>query len=257
MSSSATAAAATAAWTGGQPLEQFLLLAKSARGAAVVALIEQALESPLLFVYGDLLEMPSVLELRGSENAKYFDLLQLFAYGTLADYRKNQLQLPTLTPLQLNKLKQLTLISLAGQSKTISYEVLLTELEISSLRELEDLIIEAIYADIIRGKLDQKNSQLEVDFAIGRDIKENEVGDLVSVLQQWSDGCENVLATIEDQVRKANKAMEESDKMKKKINDEVDNLKKALSAQAEMTSDSSKSFGAKKSGKNGKAKKVN
>ena len=66
MSSSATAAVATAAWTGGQPLEQFLLLAKSARGAAVVALIEQALESPLLFVYGDLLEMPSVLEVNPS-----------------------------------------------------------------------------------------------------------------------------------------------------------------------------------------------
>ena len=81
--------------------------------------------------------------------------------------------------------------------------MLLAELDIRNVRELEacnvihlayfsfmfsfiqDLIIEVIYADVIRGKLDQQNQQLEVDYAIGRDIRPEALGDIVKVLQEW------------------------------------------------------------------------
>ena len=43
-------------------LEQFVLLAKSAKGAAVVELINQALAAPGVFVFGELLEMASIKE---------------------------------------------------------------------------------------------------------------------------------------------------------------------------------------------------
>ena len=43
-------------------LEQYVLLAKSARGAGVVALIHQTLEAPGVYVFGELMEMPSVKE---------------------------------------------------------------------------------------------------------------------------------------------------------------------------------------------------
>ena len=45
-----------------QPLEQFLLLAKSTKGAAVVGLIKQVIEAPGVYVFGELLEMPNVQE---------------------------------------------------------------------------------------------------------------------------------------------------------------------------------------------------
>ena len=51
----------------------------------------------------------------------------------------------------------------------------------------QDLIIEVIYADIVTGKLDQKNQQLEVDCAIGRDIRPEQVTDIVQVLETWFD----------------------------------------------------------------------
>ena len=41
-------------------LEQYVLLAKSARGAGLVALINQTLEAPGVYVFGELIEMPSV-----------------------------------------------------------------------------------------------------------------------------------------------------------------------------------------------------
>ena len=42
---------------------------------------------------------------------------------------------------------------------------------VSTIRELEDLIIEGTNNNVLRGKLDQKSSHFEVDYAMGRDIK--------------------------------------------------------------------------------------
>jgi COP9 signalosome complex subunit 7 len=95
------------------------------------------------------------------------------------------------------------------------------ELDIKNVRDLEDLIIEAIYADIIHGKLDQKDSQLEVDFAIGRDIRMEEIGAIVDTLQQWCDSCETVLGCIESQINKANVDKAKSLKHKEAIEQEV------------------------------------
>ena len=47
------------------------------------------------------------------------------------------------------------------------------------------MIIEAIYADIIHGKLDQKNKQIEIEYALGRDIKPETVGVIADVVQEW------------------------------------------------------------------------
>ena len=45
-------------------LKSFLLLAKTAKGAACVALVKQVLDSPSIFVFGELLDMPNVQEVR-------------------------------------------------------------------------------------------------------------------------------------------------------------------------------------------------
>jgi len=143
-----------------QCLEQFLLLAKTARGPAVAELIKQALGAPGVYVFSELLETECVKEVASGPHANYVRLLEIFAYGTYADYKKSASMLPNLTPVQCTKLKHLTIVSLAAKSRTIPYATLLQELDISDLRQLEDLIIEAIYAGIIQAKLNQKNSQV-------------------------------------------------------------------------------------------------
>lgn len=45
-------------------LVQFLVLAKGAKGAACVALIQQVLSNKKLFVFGELLAMPNVQAVR-------------------------------------------------------------------------------------------------------------------------------------------------------------------------------------------------
>ncbi|XP_060579892.1 COP9 signalosome complex subunit 7b-like [Ruditapes philippinarum] len=178
------------------PLEQFVLLAKSAKGAAAASLVTQALEASGVYVFGELLEMPNIQELSSGDHVKFFNLLNLFAYGTYKDYKEKKSELPELSAAMLNKLRHLTMVSLATKTKCIPYSVLLEELDIPNMRSLEDLIIEVIYADIIHGKLDQKNQQLEVDYAIGRDIRQEAVPEIISVLQDWCSGCEAVLQGI-------------------------------------------------------------
>jgi len=111
---------------------------------------------------------------------------------------------PPLTPQQITKLKYLTLASMATQNRVspcyhrshhilayvvivqiLPYSTLLADLEISSIRELEDLIIDAIYQDIVRGKLDQKEQQFEVEFTMGRDLQVSQLPALLDELKNW------------------------------------------------------------------------
>ncbi|XP_010015339.1 PREDICTED: COP9 signalosome complex subunit 7b isoform X2 [Nestor notabilis] len=158
-------------------LEQFILLAKGTSGSALTALINQVLEAPGVYVFGELLELTNVQE-------------------------------------------------------CIPYSVLLKDLDVKNLRELEDLIIEAVYTDIIQGKLDQRNQVLEVDFCIGRDIQKKDISNIVKTLQEWCDGCEAVLLGIEQQVLRANQYKENHHRTQQQVEIEVTNIKKTLKATA-------------------------
>ena len=58
-------------------------------------------------------------------------------------------------------------------------------LDTPTIRALEDLIIDAIYLDILRGKLDQKAQQLEVEYTMGRDLAPGQLNGVLSALQNW------------------------------------------------------------------------
>jgi COP9 signalosome complex subunit 7 len=65
-----------------------------------------------------------------------------------------------------------------------------------NVRELEDLIIDAIYLDILQGKLDQKEGQLEVEYTMGRDLEPGKLESILSALQDWYDAYFVFLARI-------------------------------------------------------------
>lgn len=73
----------------GNTLEQFVILAKSTKGAACSELIKQVLEAPGVYVFGELLDMPNITELAKGPEKNYFNTLELFAYGTYKDYLAN------------------------------------------------------------------------------------------------------------------------------------------------------------------------
>ncbi|GAA5901125.1 hypothetical protein JCM5296_006278 [Sporobolomyces johnsonii] len=153
-------------------LEPYTLLAKSARGAGAANLIRQAVAAPGVYVFSELLELPSIKDLANSDqHAAHYRLLELFAYGTWADYTAKRESFPALKPEQETKLKHLTILSLASESRVIPYATLLSTLDLPSIPALEDLLIEAIYANILTGRLDQKESRLQVVSSLGRDVR--------------------------------------------------------------------------------------
>lgn len=87
-----------------------------------------------------------MFQLENGPYATHLNTLNLFAYGTYKDYLENKTDYLELTPAQCKKLQHLTIATLATQEKCIPYSVLLKELDIKNVRDLEDLIIEAIYA---------------------------------------------------------------------------------------------------------------
>ena len=183
--------------------------------------------------------------------------------------KANKNAFPDLKPSSLMKLRHLSIISLAGKCRTIPYQTLSEHLGVDNIRDLEDLIIEAFYADIIKGKLDQLNNQLEIEFAIGRDVTDEQVNEILDVLENWyllnktnmismssliwifharCKNCGKALETIETQITVANVYKQKQIDLQTNIDAEVTNLKKSIKIQeAESMSSSSKDFVKKQS----------
>lgn len=119
------------------------------------------------------------------------------------------------------KLKHLTILTLANQRKTLPYDELMVELDIKNVRHLEDLIIEAIYAELINGKLDQKNRQLEVDYAVARDIQTENIQEIVKILSEWLKSCESCSNCLQEQIENANSEKAKRVKHKEHLEEQV------------------------------------
>lgn len=80
-----------------------------------------------------------------------------------------------MTENQTKKLRKLTILDLASKNKTLFYEDLFKELSIQNEIELEELIIEMIYKDLIVCKINQRKREIKVTSCKGRDFKPNEI----------------------------------------------------------------------------------
>ncbi|RHY31322.1 hypothetical protein DYB32_003585 [Aphanomyces invadans] len=168
-------------------LEQFTLLAKTARGRACVALVQQVLSNKKLFVFGELLDMPNVKALAESDQADqqgHARLLAIFAHGRYLDYVRQKQEatfhIPDLNAAQALKLRKLTVVSLCQEHKSVPYRILMGELQIGSVREVEDIVIDTIYS------LDEKNEVFESSYSVGRDVQLSDIDDMIHRLTQCS-----------------------------------------------------------------------
>lgn len=226
-----------------QQLERFLILAKTAKGAALREMVKQAIEARDLYFFGELLELAPIQELeKDAEGLPFFRLLNLFAYGIYKEYMEHPTNFPALSATMKTKLRHLTVATLATKHKYLAYSSLLEQLDMENTRQLENLLISAIYANVIHGKLDQQNSRLEVDWTIGRDIQPADLDNILSTVDAWCGACAGMLQTIQTQAKTSNLFLEEDQKKKQQIEQEVLNIRKtikAASGQQEMELSSS------------------
>ncbi|KAJ1887896.1 COP9 signalosome complex subunit 7b, partial [Coemansia sp. IMI 209127] len=112
--------------------------------------------------------------------------------------------LPQLTEPQLDKLKHLTLVSLASESKMLAYDDVRNELGFNNDQQVENLVIESTYKKLIAAKLDQKRRVVEINHVIGRDVRREDLEDIYSKLELWAETCDEALGDISTEIDIAN-----------------------------------------------------
>jgi len=165
--------------------------------------LERAYEADNLYVFGEFLDDPRV-----KQNAGIAEKLSLFAYGCYNDAAEAVKKgAAPLTPKQEAKLRELTLASLVRDThlKTVPYEIIKKQLDISEVRKLEDVIIDAIYHNVISGKLDEVHESFIIDKFIARDVRPERVGQIASDIAAWQKKCVQLIQYA-DSVTKDNAA---------------------------------------------------
>ncbi|KAG4132574.1 hypothetical protein ERO13_D08G040200v2 [Gossypium hirsutum] len=217
-------------------IDHFVKQASAQKGSALGSVVVEATSHPSLFAFSEILAVPTVAELEGTDNSVHLEVLRLFAHGTWSDYKRNSGKLPQLVPDQVLKLKQLTVLTLAETKKVLSYDQLMLELDVTNVRELEDFLInDCMYAGLVRGKLDQLRRYFEVQFAAGRDLRPGQLGSMIQTLSNWLATSDNLLVTIQDKIKWADTMSELDKKHRKELEDRVMEVRKAVSVKCSMT----------------------
>ncbi|XP_038709618.1 COP9 signalosome complex subunit 7-like isoform X3 [Tripterygium wilfordii] len=237
-------------------IDHFVKKALVNKGSALAPVIVEATSHPSLFAFSEILSVPTVIELEGTESSVLLDVLRLFAHGTWSDYKKVRLlpsvndalpsraalckhynisRLPPLVPDQILKLKQLTVLTLAETNKVLPYDQLMQEIDVRNVRELEDFLInECMYAGVVRAKLNQLRRCFEIQFAAGRDLRPGQLGSMIETLSNWLTTSDNLLVSIKEKIKWADNRSELDKKHRKDIEDRVEDVKKSLAIKADM-----------------------
>ncbi|KAK4627010.1 COP9 signalosome complex subunit 7a [Fulvia fulva] len=192
-------------------LAPFVALAKSATAPrAAAGLITQATSAQNTYVFAELLQQPNIKALAGNEqHGSSYELLKCFAWGTWETYKATP-GLPELSDAQALKLRQLSILTIASQQSSatsrtsnLSYQSLCTRLDLTSSVDLEHLITQAMYSDLITGTLNPASQTVVItSVAPLRDLAPGSVQSMISELAAWSGRCDWVLAELEAEIKK-------------------------------------------------------
>ncbi|KUI58174.1 COP9 signalosome complex subunit 7a [Cytospora mali] len=181
-------------------LEPFLALTKSATSPRAAAdLISRATSAPATYIFTTLLASPQIQALASSpEHTPYLTHLQVFSHGLYSDYQAADPALPPLNAAQALKLRQLSLLTLSRDKANLTYPALQRHLGLASPREVEDVVISAVYAGLLSARLNPLRRVVQVaSVAPLRDVQPATVPSIVATLQRWSARCDATLAEIE------------------------------------------------------------
>jgi len=180
--------------------QQYLILLNSTQGAATEETIKAALVHPTIYKFGEFLDHDAVKKLVASSQAK--KVLELFVYGSFQEFKENRNNY-VLNAQELKKLKQLSLVKIASTNKVISYDFLKETLEISA-EDLEPLILDCMWAGLLRGRLDQVDEVLITDYTLGQDVGQQEdFSAMKNKLQNWITHLTELCGSLNNEITAA------------------------------------------------------
>ena len=123
---------------------------------------------------------------------------------------------------------------MATEHKTLAYADLAAALEISSVRALEDLLIdECVVTGLARGKLDQRAERFEVLGAAGRDVPPERFDALVDAVADWRENVAGALSGLDEKIAWARRDIEERERHKAAHAERVEAVKKTVKTDAD------------------------
>ena len=83
--------------------------------------------------------------------------------------------------------------------------------------------------------MDQRNRQLEIDYAVARDISETEnIQEIVNILSEWLKSCESCSNCLQQQIDHANAEKVKSIKHKEHLDEQLTEVKKTIKKQSNL-----------------------
>jgi COP9 signalosome complex subunit 7 len=235
-----------------QPFVYQVTTTKNATPRFIAELIKGAISAPGAYVFTELLQLPTVQGLKGTEAESWLTLLEIFSWGTYEEYKGMEPPasftqdipltnysmtanpgLPQLDAAQTLKLRQLTLLTLASPfapsiaANNLTYTSLLTSLSLSSPAELESLITTSIYSGLLTARLSPTSSPPTVQItsvAPLRDLRPQSLPSLLQILQTWESRCVSVVSDLEAQINAIHATASQRAAKEKKRQDLVDSL---------------------------------
>jgi len=139
-------------------------------------------------------------------------------------------------------------------------------LDVADVRKLEDLIIGAFYEDVMKGKMDQKRKQLEVEYTMGRDLRPGQRSSVISILHEWygfhlifnqgplanvtkwgwsvydwclvlfgrSQNTDTILASLDQKLQSIHETAAEEKRQREQYDREIERLKKEIKSSGAM-----------------------
>jgi len=220
------------------PLENFKMLAEGTKGEALTYVITNLIKEKNVFVFGEILNVQSVKDLGNNPAFKsYLDLLKIFAYGSYPEFKAKEKELKLKDKLEgkaLTKLKMLSIVEAASKHKFLSYEKLQKDLDVESVRALEDLVIDCVYANLLQGKLDQRKKAFEVQWVMGRDLGPTEVADMMSTVETWLAHSSHLMTVLDEKMKSSNathdKKKADAAAVSKQKSEMIEHLKVSIAA---------------------------
>ncbi|OCT49904.1 COP9 signalosome complex subunit 7 [Cladophialophora carrionii] len=237
-----------------QPIIYQITSSKNASPRFVAELIKGAISDRGAYIFTELLQLPTVQALRGTEFEPWLTLLEIFSWGTYEEYkgmsqgptsrdqhRTKRLSaanpsLPQLDVHQTLKLRQLTLLTLASPfspptpdntANNLTYAALLSHLQLSNPDELEGLITASIDGNLLTARLYPTSSPPSVHIisvAPLRDLRPQSLPTLLQILQTWESRCVSVVSDLESQIATIRATAQQRALREKKRQDLVDSL---------------------------------
>lgn len=182
--------------------------------------ILQVLEDESTFGFGEIRLSTSFKELF-KKNEKLYNTINLFSFGSYTDYIGKKEKYIELTEGAIFKLRQLTLMSEALDDNTLSYDLLQDKLILGNDQELERLIVESIYSDIIEAKIYSQERYIKISTCRGRDVllSSEEIPDYDKIMT-----IEDLLAGLEKFNRRIDKAFEYTEQISNHLRSGEDEL---------------------------------